>query len=562
LAALAVLAPPCRAAKTAEPGQETVWDEIMRAQSVREMRSGAEQMDGKQYDRAAKEFAKAVLARPDDPSPHLMLGAAYYWNNQVDSAEAEFREALRLDPKNAQGHLLMGIVHAYKGDVQSAYKSFLDAEKYGSPRSDVEMNLGSTEETLALYPQALDHLRKAAGLDPEHPLYRFQLGLLYKRLGRDADASQSFKEALNLYPDFEDALLEMGAAEERQGRAREAQSLFAKAVSLKPLDSVARLRLGRSLLLLGKDDRAREVLRDAFHVTPDKSGGGLALSASFGGRPAASSNDEHPSAPPSDSSKAPNDPLDMVARNLERIPLDQDATLNVRMAFIPRSKLERAAPEEGASLKKALEEAGKPAKPTAIGVEREYKFRASDGALREEQIQKAIADLKEAMKNAPPDAEVRLGMQLNYVPRSGGAARARADSENAPKVSYQPRQVGNDLGLWVVGTGWMALVEEVLPEPQEPPRHPGGALWWVADGLGYATLGDGPRALAAFDKALELDPKEETALLGRAVGFVETGREAEAVEAYRRLLALYPKDKIARDGLAWLLRSPSVPKSK
>ena len=49
------------------------------------------------------------------------------------------------------------------------------------------------------------------------------------------------------------------------------------------------------------------------------------------------------------------------------------------------------------------------------------------------------------------------------------------DGPAPAEVTYEPRQVGNDMGLWVIGTGWMALVAEVLPEPGEAPPHPDSA---------------------------------------------------------------------------------------
>lgn len=543
--------------KTAEPGQTTIWDQIMRAQSLREMHSGVEHMQDREYDEAARDFAKAVLSRPNDPEPHLMLGAAYYWNGQVESAETEFREALRLDPKSGQAHLLLGIVQAWKGDVSTAYQSFQEADRQMPGRSDVQMNLGSIEQTMGRFPQALEHFRNAVSFDPQNPLYHFQLGMLYVRLGRVQDAEASFRQALRYFPEFEDAALELGAVLERQDKLEDAQDMYHKAVRLKPLDSVARLRWGRVLLSSGRADKARQILQDAFHVTPEDKGGGLALSVSFGGRPP-----ESQAAPADGGRKAPdvqpepNDPLDVVSRNLQRIPLDQDATLKVQVAFLPRPKLVRAAPQEGPSkLKRALEGAGRAPKPAISGVEREFNIRASDGPQRLEQIEQAIEELRNVMKQSPPDSEVRLGMQLNYASKTAGPARG-APTARAPKVSYQPRQVGNDLGLWVVGTGWMTLVEEVLAEPGEAPAHPEESLWWVVDGLAHAALGNGPSALDAFDRALRLNAKEETALLGRAVAYVEMGREREAIDAYRELLSSYPKNRAAKNGLAWLLREP------
>ncbi len=544
---------------TPEPGQQTVWDQIMAAQSTRDLRRGYEHMHRRRYDAAIKEFAKAVVSNPSEPLGHLMLGSAYYWAGQIPMAEAEFREALRLDPKSAQGHLLMGIVHAWRGEGEPAYEAFQRAAALDPERADIQMNLGSMEETFGQYAKAMSHFRKAVLLEPQNPLYHFQMGMLYRRLGRDSDAIESLRLALKYFPQFEDALLELGAALERSGQNAEALEMFEKAVKLKARDAVARFRLGRAYLL-GKDRRrARAVFADAFHLTPEDNQGGLALSVSYGGAPAPPKPGRDGKPPPDFRTQQPEypqnttDPLEVLARNLERIPLDQEAQLQVEMAFVPKPKLTRAKVDETpSSLKKALAEAGR-ARPSAMGVDRQFVLKASDAAGHDAQVRKIVKELRELMRQAPPDTDVRLGMNLRYVKPQEGAA-SRANSEERPKVSYQPRQVGNDMGLWVMGTGWMALVEEELPGPGEKPQHPDEADWWVSTGLGEAALGNGASALAAFNRAIELNPRDELAWLGRGVAMVESGREEEAVAAYRKALEINPKSRSARDGLKWLMR--------
>ena len=77
------------------------------------------------------------------------------------------------------------------------------------------------------------------------------------------------------------------------------------------------------------------------------------------------------------------------------------------------------------------------------------------------------------------------------------------------------------------------------------------------DAAALATLGNGVQALAAFDRALSLDPKDELALLGRGVAFVEIGEEGQAIAAYRKALEIYPKNRAAQEGLKWLLKAPA-----
>jgi tetratricopeptide (TPR) repeat protein len=165
-------------------------------------------------------------------------------------------------------------------------------------------------------------------------------------------------------------------------------------------------------------------------------------------------------------------------------------------------------------------------------------------------------DLRRTMREAPADTDARLGMNLTFTrPVPAG----RGDAENPAKVSFQPRQVGNDMGLWVIGTGWMALVAEVLPENGETPDHPEDADWWTATGLAYAAVGEGQRADSAFRRASELDGASAAAWLGRGVSSVMIGDETGAIAALRRALEISPKNKAARDGLKWLLRPAAAP---
>lgn len=548
-AILLLLACPGRAGRT-EPGQETMWDRIMAAQAHRGLRQGSLYLEAKDYESALKEFQRAVAANPKDPMAHLMLGVALYWNGRVEDSLQAYRKCLELDPGSAQAYMLIGISLAWKAEARASYEAFQKAAELDPARSDIQMNLGSIEETLGLVPQAMEHFRKAVSLDEKNPLYHFQLGTLYRKLGRDADAVDSLKRALRYFPGFEDALIELGAAEERRGDQKAATQNFRKAVDLKERDAVARLRLARLYLLSGQDKKARETLKEAFHLTPEEAGSGLQLSVAYAGggpKPAAAS-------PAAGAAPAPsNDPLDVFRRNLERVPLDQGAVLQVDVAFVPKPKLLKAS--EGGSLQRALKKRLAASDSGPKAVRREYRLRPSAAAQREADIRAVMGELEALMKQAPEESDARLGMNLTFTRLSQAAPSEAAASA---KVSYQPRQVGNDLGLWVMGTGWMALVEEVLPEPGSEVSHPDQADWWAATGLGYAVLGEAQRAREAFERALALEPGGELGLLGRGVACVMAGEEKAAAEAYEEVLKINPKNKQAREGLKWLQRPAAV----
>ncbi len=546
-----------RAEKT-EPGQETVWDQIMAAQAVRGMRQGHRYIEEKKYDLALQEMRRAVAADPKNPVGHMLLGVAQYWNGQVDESIGSYNTALGLDPASAQAYLLLGISYAWKGDALASERAFRKAAELEPTRADAQMNLGSIRESRGDVPEALVLFRKAVDLDKKNPLYRFQLGQLYRKLGRDADSAEQLREAVKLESHYEDAMLELGCAEERLKEDKAALATLKRAVNLKPGDSVARMRLARLQLKAGDRAKARATLSEAFHLTPESGGPGLQLSVSYAGGKRAAKPGEIPPDPKAKEPEpsAETDPLAVFERNLRRVPLNQGALMKVDAVFLPRPKLVRDEPGEGRSLKKALarahDGAGGGASPQAV--RRDYALKPGDAGPRDEQVKSIMSDLRKTMSQAPPETDARLGMNLTFTrPVEAG----RGDAENPAKVSYQPRQVGNDMGLWVIGTGWMALVAEVLPENGEKPDHPDDADWWTATGLAHAAVGEGQRADSAFRRATELDAACVPAWLGRGVSSVMIGDETGAVAALRKALELAPKNKAAADGLKWLLR-PAV----
>ncbi len=551
------LVAPARATKT-EPGQETVWDQIMAAQAVRGMRQGRRYIEEKRYDLAISEMRRAVALDPKNPVGHMLFGVAQYWNGLVEESIISYRTAISLDPKSAQAHLLLGISYAWKGDVAASESAFRRTIEIDPARADAQMNLGSIRETRGDAREALLLFRKAVDIDKKNPLYRFQLGQLYRKLGRDADAAEQLREAVKLESSYEDALLELGCAEERLSEDKAAIATLKRAVSLKPGDSVARMRLARLQIKAGDRAQARANMSEAFHLTPENGRAGLQMSVSYAGGKRAAKSGEIPVDPqtkaPEPSSKI--DPLSLFERNLRRVPLEQSAMMRVDAVFLPRPKLVRSDPGEGRSLEKALSlaRAGSDiAAPQAV--RREYALKPGGAAPRDEQIKKIMEDLRKTMNTAPVDTDARLSMNLTFTrPVPAG----RGDAGQTEKLSYQPRQTGNDMGLWVIGTGWMALVTEVLPENGEKQEHPEDSDWWTATGLAHAAIGDGQRAENAFSRAAELDSTSVAAWLGRGVSSVMLGDEAGAVLALRKALEIAPQNKAAADGLKWLLRPAAL----
>lgn len=507
------------AGAAAQPSHKTVWDRIMADQSALNLRRGYALMEGENYPAAADEFFKAAQKDPESPWPRLLYGSALYWLGEPDKALLEFEAALKLDPKNSMAFQLRGIVRARAGELPAALEDFLAAERADPARSDVKMNAGSVYAALGDRRKALDYFRAAAAADPASPLYRFQLGLFYARSGRYADAAAQFEKAVSRFPEYEDALLELAVLRERDGRLAEAVKLYRRALAVKPRDSVARFRLAWALRKAGRAAEAAKALDGAFLLAPANEKGGISMALAYSGAP--------PAAPDS----GPQGPLYSA---LAKVPPEQEARAVVELLETPKAAL-REAPA-GEKLAGRLRSAF--SKPKVSYTKREFFLPASSPEERRRKAAEVAAEADQLLKGVSAGSDARLNFSIDT---SAPAAEGR---RGKGKALYKPRDVGNDMGLWVMGDNWLDNAAEALEEMEEAADRDGG--FRLVKGLGYLLLGEPAAALEEFSGG------GAQAALGRAAAWVEAGEEAKALAECLEALRLDPGNKTALANKAWL----------
>lgn len=516
---------------------QTVWDRIMQEQSSADMRRGMQEMSAAQYSRAQNSFAKAVIKNTRDPLAYLLYGASLYWSGKVDAAMAEYREALRLDPQNAMGYQLLAIAYGWKGDVQTAQEHFLTANRLDPYKADTHMNLGSTYAVQKNWDQALTHYRQAVELAPRSPLFHYQLGALYEALGRDAQAEASFKKALALFPYYEDVQLSLGALYEKTGDTSAALKYFKKAVKTKPGDFAARLRYAALLQKTGDAPKAREALEEAFSIVRLQEDG-LALNAvyradgrdgrTFGGQ------------------------IEKFKQSLSKISPSKDIQVEVALEYtpaqdgsdLPSGQLERIVRK---TFSGAAAEEKKP-----VAFTRSFVLNAADAPTRTDEINALAAGLADVAAHTVQGYHVSMRLQGRTADYSAPSALTQ-HTQSAAKAAYDPRIVGNDMGLWVTGKSWIKFVDEIYDDMRESAQTaPPDDLPYLLLGLADLVLGDAAGAAQHFRTAQSVNPADVLAELGLGTAAVIAADDELAALHYQAALALAPGNKTAARNLAVL----------
>ena len=524
------------AASSGAPGSATVWDRIMAEQSLMNLRKGYMLMETEKYPEAANEFLKAIAKTPSEPYARILYGSSLYWLGEPDKAMAEFNTAAELDPGNAVAWQLMGIVHAWKGEPRPALGKFFKAMDLAPDRADVKMNIGSIYHSLGDMDKALDYFREAARLEPANPLYLYQLGLLYSRLGRASEAKTSFRKALSSFRDYEDAMLELAVLEEKDGNDKEAARLYRKALNIKPGDNVARFRLGCLLYRTGDSQRLNGLLEDAFLLTPSNDKGGISISLAYAGGPAA------------EDATSGNEKPGSMENAVARIPADEDVNIKAEFISIPKTQLVMRPEGKSGALKAGLEQNFK--RPQVTALRREYSLPAADFKNRGARAAQIAAEIDKAIKAAAKEgSDTRMSINIETRKASRNPAADGAD----PGVVYKPRDVGNDMGLWVMGTNWLENVQDALEDLRD--LSGGSARDPVPNmlrGLGSLIMGEPDAALTAMD-GVQAGAAGD---LGRCAAWVEKGSQENALAACGDALRKEPKNKTALANMKWLERGP------
>ena len=488
---------------------------------------------------SSNSFAKAVIKNAKDPTGYLLLGASLYWAGKVDDAVSEYQEALRLDPNNAMAYQLLGIASGWKGDIDSAQDFFLTANRLDANKADTHMNLGSTYAVQNKLEEALEHFRRAAELAPREPLYHYQLATLYESLGRDEQAEQSFKKALHFFPAYEDAQLSLGALYEKMSRPEDALKFYKKAVKTKPGDYVARLRYAFLLVRQGKELQARNVLEEAFSISKFNQDG-LALNAVYrasGTTPQAFEKQ-----------------IEQFAQNLAQVPAAKPIELEVSLEYVPSADTSSNS-RQGNSFEREYQkfrasqtpQGGTGAGTAARAFKRMFTLPAADSQVRETQIAEFASVLRQAVSQTQEGYQMNLSLQGRTADYAAPGALTQTRT-TPPKAVYDPRIVGNDMGLWVMGRTWLKFVQEAEQDLQEF-TCPSENMCSLLTGLAALAQGNSQLAREEFEKVSSRYPQEVLAPLGLGTAAVIAGNDDEAISFYRQALVLDPANRTAARNL-------------
>jgi tetratricopeptide (TPR) repeat protein/mono/diheme cytochrome c family protein len=171
------------------------------------------------YEAAISHYRQAVKLKPDYANARYNLGNALLSAGKVDEATIHLRETLRLRPRDAGARNSLGSALATQGKLDEAVSEFAESLRLDPQNADAHVNLAYALTMQEKIDEAIKHYEQALRLRPENAPENAEtlndLGVLYGRKGRLAEALDKFERAVRANPDHADA-------RENLKRAREA----------------------------------------------------------------------------------------------------------------------------------------------------------------------------------------------------------------------------------------------------------------------------------------------------------------------------------------------------
>ncbi|WP_322512611.1 tetratricopeptide repeat protein [Chloroflexus sp.] len=450
--------------------------------------------------------------QPDDVPTLLALGFALRVDGQLDQAAQSYQQVVELAPQLPDGYAGTGKVALARNDYAAAESLFRAALERNASFFPSHVALARIAERNGNWPDAIDHWRALVDWQ-QSPYTIINLSRALRRSGASGFA-EAERLLVPLATTNAEAAIELARLYNDAGFPSEAAAVYRDALVLEPRSTIAAFELGETYIKLGDFNAAERMLRDAIAFDERNLDARLTLAELY----------EGPLNQPNRAIEQYRIALSQGVNDLDRLIAIGQAALAGNTATVAIQALERALALQSDSV-----------------MARQLLARAYVAGNRlEAAAQEANRVLEQTVNRTDPDA---ITARTNAWLTLAEIARRRNDqatAENAYRqaIAIDPQSIAAHIGLGELAGGqgnWGVA----LAYFETAAGLPGGdtnatAQFW----LGEALLRNGQlaRALAAYQRALALQPQYPEALLGLAQTQYALGRADEALQTVEQAL--------------------------
>lgn len=214
-----------------------------------------------------KRGGQAVVS-PDAVPLLIRVGEIEFLLGELEESAGLARVALSWMSGDTVAQNLVGLLYLIEGEVGKAEPLLRSASSSG--RVETLNNLSALLITLGNLQEAEKLLKSGLAGSPDHPKLRYNLGMVYLRQAKFAEAEKEFRDALKSEPDYELALVGGAVTAQLVGDPARARRLHQRALSVSKANPYSQYGLGLILLEDGKLSESRRRIQNAMLILPGR----------------------------------------------------------------------------------------------------------------------------------------------------------------------------------------------------------------------------------------------------------------------------------------------------
>jgi tetratricopeptide (TPR) repeat protein len=464
---------------------------------------GSTLLELKRESEAVAAFREAVRLAPSQSSYRLGFCQSLTLTKNHAEAVAQCEEAARLDPTSPVPHaaLAVTLINAGRADdasriANAALERFSENEMLLNVAAEANSETGNRSRVIDIY-ETLARIR------PNSVLYQIKLAENYLRLERDAEAIAAARRAIELEK-HPRAYYFIGNLYFELGQAEEAVEAFRQAVALDDKFAEAFYLLGVSENRRGKTENAIAALKQAVRLMPDNFDYNKELGTVL------NSNEQQDEAIPLLKKAVSLKPKDWMAKTALGLALFESVRFEEAISML--TEADRLQP-------------GNSVINMFLNV-----TRSRQQGLAE------VEEMKRYAKENPQDVKVRMRLLeiLGYCKRL-----PEAEPYIAEVLQLKPKDIDlyGQIGVVYLSAGKPEKAFEIFQKSLAIKPNPTAYLNLASY---YTRRGQTEEALKSYAKVLELKPDAPNVMKGYADLLRDTGKRREALEMYKRSLAMLP----------------------
>ncbi|MEW5735102.1 MAG: tetratricopeptide repeat protein [Thermodesulfobacteriota bacterium] len=221
--------------------------------------------------RSEKAFSAVLL------SLLFLLGLGAFARNRVFSDDIRlWQDSIRKAPRSSAGYNNLGVAWLSRNDPVKAEQYFIQAGRLDRYDMNAFYNLGLLYKGLGRVSDAEKAFQKALFIRRDYVFAENELGNLFFAQGLLDEAEKHYRAAIAISPQYAAAWSNLGNIMVERGDLEGALAQFQKAASLLPNDVNALTNAGMALTRQGKFAMAQDLLKSAVAIAPGSAAARLA----------------------------------------------------------------------------------------------------------------------------------------------------------------------------------------------------------------------------------------------------------------------------------------------